>query len=172
MRKVGYLLLSVALLVTVGQVVHFSSALPDPVASHFNLSGEPNGWASRNTFIAIHLAVQLATVAMLVVAAEYGRLLPDSLFNMPNKGYWLHADRRDETLRYNGAILILVAGLTAIFLSGIFQLVYVANVRGDGVLPGYLFWPLFGGYLVSVLFPCGLALWKFGRLPKDALTEV
>ena len=175
MRRIGYVLLLVATIVTIAQAVYFVPKLPDQVANHFNAHGVADGWTSRNTFLISHVCVQLIMATLLVGVAEYSRFLPDAIFNMPNKEYWLHEDRRDQTLLYNGAILILIAGATAIFLAGIFQLIYMANLgAGDANpggldardLPGHLFWPLLGGYFAIVFYLCGLALWKFGQVPS------
>ena len=166
MRRVGLGLLVVAAIATIAQVLWFSTKLPDPVASHFGPNGQPDAWMSRTGFLAMLVLLQVGMAGFMLAIAYGMKWIPASLLNMPNKEYWLHPDRRDESLRKNGSMLILISGLTGIFLAVIDQLICETNVRANGPLPqGVLFLAL-GLYLVAVIGVAGYGLWSF-RMPTD-----
>lgn len=171
MRRIGLGLLFVAAVVTVGQLVWFGGELPDPVASHFGLDGQPDSWVSRTSFLAMHGLVQIGTTGFMLATAYGMKWIPESLLNMPNKEYWLHADRREQSLRKNGSMLILIAGLTALFMAFVFQLVCESNLQGNRPLStGALFWVL-GVYLFAVIGVAVYALWTF-RMPDAGVKDV
>jgi uncharacterized membrane protein len=78
-------------------VVYYYPQLPDRVACHFGLGGNPDGWSSKTTFLGTYLiAVGVCSLLMLVVA--YGLpYIPVSLVNLPNKDYWFSPERKWET---------------------------------------------------------------------------
>ncbi len=71
--------------------------LPGRVAVHFGLSGEPNGWSTPSQFLMM-IAVMLAVLGALFVASGWLEHVPDRFINLPNKAYWLAADRRGPAL--------------------------------------------------------------------------
>lgn len=174
MRLVGYALILVAVVLTAWQVVWLGPDLPDTVASHFDRNGQPDGFMSRFSFLAIHVGLQVFTIGMMLGCAMGMRWIPDSLLNIPNKDYWLHEDRRANTLAVNSALLVFVAGLTGVFVSGLFQLSYVANVEDGGQLRmgavGGAVGILLGGFLFLILGVVVFTYWRF-RLPKDGLAD-
>ena len=97
--------------------------------------------------------------------------IPTSLLNMPNKEYWLHPDRRDESLRKNGSMLILIAGLTGVFLTVVDQLICQNNVGGNGPLPTGILYLMLGCYLLVVVGISVYALWSF-RMPQHHDTDI
>ena len=152
MRRVGYSLLLAVGILTLVQVWMCSPNLPKRVASHFGPNGEADSWMPKTSFIGLHVGLQAACAALLVAIARFGSYLPDSLLNMPHKDYWLHPDRRHETLEYTEALLTCIAGLTAVFLAGVFHLVYQANVDGTNRLNTKWFLPLLLAYMVLMIW--------------------
>lgn len=98
--------------------------LPDPVATHFDGGGAPNGWSSKAAFAGLSLAI-LALLNLVYVA------LP----------HWIartHADLRGRLLWFGVMALAFMLVISA--------LVVRANQGGEPHLPGEIVWPLLGGY--------------------------
>ena len=91
--------LALALLygVLVALVAEAYPRLPERVASHFSLGGEPDGWMSRPSYAA-SILLGAAMVAIVCAGALYiARYLPVTSVNIPNRAYWLAPERRRET---------------------------------------------------------------------------
>jgi uncharacterized membrane protein len=89
--------------------------LPDPVPTHFDLSGHPNGWLPK---AAAAWGMPLFALALWAIVRFVARLLPAG-------------DRR----RLTESALALVAMLTAVFVSGVHvTILYAAAVPGTSVL--------------------------------------
>lgn len=123
--------------------------LPERVASHFDLNGQPDGWSSRDGWAVTYI------VLVAVMAAIFGGLvylmprLPDKSLNIPNRDYWLAPERRADTWRRLGEALLVMGGVTTLFDVGIMHMTVMAN-RSDGGQLGAFFWLLFGGYMAFV----------------------
>lgn len=160
---------AVAVLLLVGaviaQVAHYYAKLPDPMASHFGFDGFPDGWSSRATFFTIYLGALLPTAGALFALAVLLTRLPDRAINLPNKGYWLSAERRGGTLGYvQGAIGWCSVGVFLFMLLGT-QLVIRANLAGGGRLEsGKLGWLLGLFACWVVLTPARIYL-RLSRIP-------
>lgn len=151
MRLIGFAMLFVAVVVTLWQVVWLGGSLPDPVASHFDAGGNPDGTMSRSGFLAMHCGLQIAMAAMMLGIAYGMKWMPDSLINLPHKEYWLHEDRRKQTLSENASMMVFIAGITALFLACVFQLVYAANIQMAAKLPTAWMGICLGVYLVVII---------------------
>lgn len=149
----------------VAQIAHYYPLLPDPMASHFGLDGAPDGWSSRAVFFVIDAACLLLTAGALFVLAGLLKRLPDRAINLPNRDYWLSAERRAGTLEYlQGMIGWCAVGVLLVLLLGT-QLVIRANLAAGGRLEsGRLGWvlALFGFWIV--LMPVRAYL-RLSRLP-------
>ena len=111
----------------VAQLVIEYPKLPAYVASHFDGAGRANGWMERKSFA---VGVAGLTGFMLLVFGGLALALPrfpNSLINLPNKDYWLSAERRADTLRYMGNWLLWQGFLTLGMLGLVFEAVYRAN---------------------------------------------
>ncbi len=88
------------LFVCLGQAAYYYPLRPDRVASHFGVSGRPDAWASKESFMKIYLvAVGFITVLFSGIGCVLRRT-SDSLINLPNKDYWLSPERREETMDF------------------------------------------------------------------------
>jgi uncharacterized membrane protein len=79
--------------------------LPARMASHFGANGVPNNWQSKEAFF---FGMAGALSISFVVSFLLPRLinaLPVNLINLPNKEYWLAAERREGTSRYMSAMM-------------------------------------------------------------------
>ena len=74
--------------------------LPERMASHFGPHGEVTNWQSKEQFfMTMVVVVGVSFVAGFVVPLLIA-IMPASIINLPNKQYWLAAERRQETMRY------------------------------------------------------------------------
>ena len=106
------------------------SDLPALMASHFDFSGAPNGWMSKQAFLALMFVVSASSAVVAFFAPrQIAAKSPDRL-NLPNKSYWLAPERSADTFRY-------ITTQFAWFGCGIlFVLLYGANQALNANLPG------------------------------------
>ncbi len=68
------------------------------MASHFDGAGRPNGFQSRDGFVAFCALMLFMTLVVFGGLGAVFRKIPSKWFNLPNRDYWLAPERRDETL--------------------------------------------------------------------------
>jgi uncharacterized membrane protein len=81
----------------IGELAILWPRLPQRLATHFGIYGEPNGWSTPSQFLIMMAALLGIFVALFTMAGWLDRI-PDRFVNLPNKGYWLATDRRVATL--------------------------------------------------------------------------
>jgi serine/threonine-protein kinase len=96
-----------------------ASQLPERVATHFNGSGEPNGWMSRSANQMSMLIFGLVFPLFVVVFCFAARFLPAGLINLPDKDYWLAPERRGETFNYLVGHSLWFSRLAVCFVIGL-----------------------------------------------------
>jgi hypothetical protein len=134
--------------------------LPDRVATHFNLHGQPNGWMSRSAHLRFILILGLALPLFMAGVCFVARFLPANLINIPHRDYWLSVERRRNTLDYLFAHSLWLSCLTLAFVSGVHFLVVQANNQMPRQLSTPLTLALAGGFLA------GLAIWIWGLVRR------
>ncbi len=83
-----------------GYLVASSSQLPERVATHFDAHGQPNGWMSRDAHLRFMILFGLGFPMFVPVLVYASRFLPDQLFNLPHRDYWLGPAQRSQTMAY------------------------------------------------------------------------
>ena len=70
------------------------------MASHFGAAGLADGFMPRTAYLVLMLALTLAMPIAMVMTI--GSLLrkPGARINLPNRDYWLDADRRADTVAF------------------------------------------------------------------------
>lgn len=138
--------------------------LPDTVASHFDGSGEPDGWSSKRLFFGIYAG----TVALMAVI--FGGIgvglprLPVGRISMPNRNYWLAPERRQETYAALSSRCLWFGVANLVLLILVFHLVFRFNL-GDGRAMGTSFWVLFSAFMA---FTVGWVVELLVRFRKPA----
>jgi hypothetical protein len=104
-----------------------SASLPDIAATHFNVRGEPNAMASRNSYRGF-MAVLIIGIPLVLAGlpAVIGRRWPQ-LLNIPNREYWMAPERAAATLASVRARTALLAVATIVLQCFVHTLVMGAN---------------------------------------------
>jgi uncharacterized membrane protein len=127
--------------------------LPERVATHFGVGGEPNGWMNRSTHLIFVGAVGVGLPLLSIVIALVIRLIPARFVNLPHREYWLSPERRSQTCIYVSQQMLWLGCLEVLFFAGIQYLTIQANSTTPTHLPMDMFLTMVGGFLVAV------ALW-------------
>ena len=160
-------ILVVLTIVSVVQHAWYWPQLPDRVATHWGIDGQPNDWMTRTAATLTLCGLQIGVPLFLVAVTSLASRLPDSMINIPNRDYWLHSDRRSATLFWMNQMLAWIAVLTSLFMIGIGHLTFVANKTGSGLHVGF-FVAALGAYLACVFSIAGSSLFHF-RLPRSTV---
>ncbi len=102
--------------------------LPDVVASHFSASGVANGWMPRDTHVLLAQGLFIFLTAMFCFMGWMMSRVPAKWVNLPNKDYWLSAEREADTRRHLSGWAHAFGAVVNLFLIFAFHLVYRANL--------------------------------------------
>ncbi len=160
-QKFFLLLTTVSLL----QMLHFWPLMPDTMASHFDRSGQANGWASKTFFFVFYAGlIALFLIIFRVLPGQFKRF-PDGLINLPNKDFWLALERREATFAVIEKQMTLFGNVTMVLIIGAMQLVFQANRAGAHRVSGEAMWMMLGTYIfLSIVWTINFVL-KF-RKPR------
>lgn len=149
MNRLPFYLMGFALLLALGQAIHYFPLLPDRVGSHFDAAGTPNGWMSKEWFFGIHFGVLVLLITVFSGIPWLVGILPRQMINLPNRDYWLADERIEATRTRIRTMLGGYGAATSLFLVGVFQLALMANLERDGKMAA--------PYLLGLLIPYLLA---------------
>ena len=164
-RHLTLLLPVVAALIFVVTHFRWSGELPERVATHFDASGQPNGWMSRSGHGRFILGVGLGTAGFIMILCHAIRFFPPSLLNVPNSAYWRspgHFPEACQKIAVWGNVF--AAGLLA-FFTALNGQVTLANRKTPPVLDGSLLGWSVGGF---VLLTIGMGVFLVYRFAKPA----
>jgi hypothetical protein len=139
------------------------SRLPDRIATHFQFSGEPDGWASRTGYASTILVGAAFTGIVTAGAFALPTRFPDSMINLPNKEYWLAEGRRERTLNRLVTLGLCIACLTVALFIGMHVLVVRANAQNPARLPGAETGVLIVVYTIGLMTALIMGLLGFSR---------
>jgi uncharacterized membrane protein len=150
-KKIGFVW-GLIFLTTLVYLSFIESSLPDRLAVHFDIAGNPNGFQTKSVFISTFYCFTFLMNGLFFSLFWLLDRLPTQLINIPWKDYWFATDERKvvafEKLRS-------VMGLTGIFVCTSFlfmvQVIYQANTSNP-----LLYVPINGGVfailILSVFF--------------------
>jgi uncharacterized membrane protein len=104
------------------QIWWFYPKLPAIVASHYNAAGIANGWMAKASFARFDVLVVTLMAGLFFVFPWMLGKIPASLWNLPNKDFWLADARRAETVRFMQGRLAVFGVAVQCVLLAIFQL--------------------------------------------------
>lgn len=111
------------------QYAYYAPRLPEVLASHFAGNGAVNGWQSKAAFFSIELAVVVLAAVVGFGVPRMIAAMPISLINLPNKEFWMSAERRDGTVSYIGMWSAWFGCALLAFLLFVMELAFRANLR-------------------------------------------
>jgi len=116
MRKISLIVFVILLLLCITHAVYYYPLLPDRVASHFGVSGRPDAWSGKETFMQIYLIVVAFIAVLFPGIGIVLRKAPTSLINLPNKDYWLSPERKQETVAVLSRQFLWFGSATLLFM--------------------------------------------------------
>lgn len=147
----------------IGQLAYFYPQLPEKVASHFNASGQPDNWSSRNSFVIFTAIFGLFAAGFPVLVMFLIENAPFSLLNLPNKEYWLAEERRESSLAMiRQRFEWLSVGMLAL-INAVIYMTMQANIYKQPISPNILF--LIIGFFAFVVIWIISFVMKF-RIPS------
>ena len=136
MRKFPMVLFGALLVAAAWRVSLLAGSLPAMVAVHFNAAGRADGFTSREDCRQFMRAFTLgAPVFVVLVTALLPRLIPHSMINIPNRGYWLAPERADDTVDFLSAQGIWFGCILLVFLAFVDELLVRANAATPPAFP-------------------------------------
>lgn len=133
----------------VAQCVYYYPNLPEKMASHFNASGEPDGFMSKQGYFGLLGGILGLLILEFTFLPWIIGKMPKQLINMPNKEFWFAEERRAETLNIIRQYFeVFSAALLALFI-GINQLAIRANLTGENLSSQS--WLILGAFLIFVI---------------------
>ena len=124
--------------------------LPEIIASHFNAAGEANDFMSKQNFVIFEAIILFLIIFEFTLLPLFLRKMPDSLINIPNKKYWLSAERRETTfLVIKKYFEWFSVALLCMFIA-VNQLVFQANLTRQN-LSGTITLLILGAFLLFTI---------------------
>jgi len=123
--------------------------LPERVATHFDGSGQPDGWMSRTEHLRFMAVFGVAFPLFVPVIVYAIRFLPDRLLNLPNRDRWLAPGRRAETMAYLFWHSLWFSSMAVCFVIGIHYSIIQANRLAQARLSTPLVLTLAGCFVAS-----------------------
>lgn len=164
MRRLDLRILLILIILCVVQAAYYYPRLPSSVASHFNVSGQPDSWSSKDSFVLTNIATIAGISIICLGIASLLRRIPISWINLPNKDYWLAPERKDDTLSTLSMQFGWLACATVALFIAMFQLTILANLSTDKTL-GNTSWLFIGLYLAFTAIWIVRLLRRFARVP-------
>jgi uncharacterized membrane protein len=151
MKKLPFYIYVFLLGIAASQAIYYYFIMPDWMASHFAGSGKADNWMSKNSFYIFEICVFLLMSGIFLVMPWAFEKFKLKKMNLPNREYWLSPERIDEVYSYFRESFCWYGVAHLIFLIGVMQLVFNANIDPNPVLNNGIFLTLLGIYLVFSL---------------------
>ncbi|MCZ7556028.1 MAG: DUF1648 domain-containing protein [Bacteroidia bacterium] len=158
--------LNVSLLILAAMLsVWFYPQLPERLASHFNASGEADGWMTKDGFFLFYGLLLLLMFGMFAGITWMVRRFPVSMVNIPHREYWLAPERREEAYAVLQRNMHRMSAATLLFMNAMLLISFRANFKQPPSLGSE-------AWILMLLFLAGLAvlivrLYQDFRLPRN-----
>jgi uncharacterized membrane protein len=119
-KKVSFLIFLGLCLLCLFQAWYYYPLLPDHVASHFGPTGHPDAWTTKVSFFHFCLIVIAGLALLFSLIGLLMAKIPVQLMSLPNKDYWMAAERRQATLDELSFAFFWFASATMILLLDMF----------------------------------------------------
>ena len=149
--------------VAVAQSIYFYPQMPEVMASHFSGGGTPDGWMTRDLFIAFYLGMVALIIVIFILIPKF----PNQLRNIPNRNYWMEEERKADTMDYIDKAALRMGIATMALMVFVMQYAFEANLKQEPRLSGDVGWAL-------VLYFLFLGVWlvkflkRFWTIPDQS----
>jgi uncharacterized membrane protein len=126
-RSVALKILALLFVVAVAQAAFYVGKLPDRVATHFDVKGNPDGWSGKRAAVLMMFGFQCGMPLFMLAMGHLASRMPESMLNIPDKEYWMHPDRKPYALQVSADYLAWIAVLVAAFIAVLNHLTFLAN---------------------------------------------
>ena len=130
-----FILISLTLLAIAQAILNYQE-LPEVVASHFDASGDADGWMARDAFVILDIAIVLINAAVFFGIQAMLPRISTAYINVPNREYWLAAERKSESLNRLSMHVLWFGNATVLFLVVLFHQIYQLNIENQSTLDG------------------------------------
>jgi uncharacterized membrane protein len=138
--------------------------LPDRVASHFGMDGEPNGWMDRGGYLLLMGISGLVLASLAPLLAFLTPRLPRNMVNIPHREYWLAPNNVQATTEYLSGFALRIGWLGLLLMLGLHLLVVQANQQQPVRLSSAGLWTLMALFLTGVLASTIALVLRFSRV--------
>ena len=164
-NKFQLLIFIILSLIFICSLFYYYFLLPDIVASHFNLSGEANGWTSKESFLIIMLFIFLIFSGIIFLSLYLIPKMPQSMISIPNKEFYLSNEHKEETFKIINSFMLLICNLTIILLIIGNFFVFNINLGTLKKLPVFFDYAVIL-YVLSLLVIILRIYFKFRKIPQ------
>jgi uncharacterized membrane protein len=169
--NLALLVIVVLLIAAALQLMHYYPLMPNPMARHFGMGMEADGWSPKQSFFTTYALVEVGMLIVLLVPIFLQRRIPVSMINMPNREYWFAPERHEQTWIQVSAFALWMSALMLAFLIVVAEATFRANLADTAVprLDTGFFWAL-GAYLAAVAVITLRFYRRFLKIPRDPNT--
>ena len=108
--------------------------LPERIASHFGVGGQPNGWMSNSAFAATMVGTDTLLFVTFLFSSRLLRVCPTSLVSLPNRDYWLSPENRPRMEGILDRLMMEYGVVMFLFMLVLGVLVLQANLTEPALL--------------------------------------
>lgn len=150
-----------------GYFASYYGRLPQVVAAHFNVRGEPNGWESKPVFFAVFFGALMIAVSLTFGIPLIIRATPTERINLPHKERWLGPAFREATLNFLSSWFEWFGCGLLVLLLLTFKYTMQANLNPADPPESTRIWFYLCGFgIFSLVWVARIRL-HFGRVPPD-----
>lgn len=128
-----------------------TSLLPPRMATHFDASGQPNGWMNRSSAVIFQGVIGLMLPLFIALIFCIIGFLPMRMINFPNRDFWFASERREETSSYLSRQGLWLASLLVLLQGLVWYQLIEANVESMPHLSASVFFSIFAVYGVAMI---------------------
>ena len=127
--RIGRILFVGVLVLCLFEMARLWTISPLQMAAHFNALGEPDRFVPKSEFFWGQVQTLFVVVLVSLPLQVLFLVIPPNWINMPNREYWLAAERKEETLgRLSDFGSMLFAVILLALLAG-FEIATYANLQ-------------------------------------------
>ncbi|HMD13194.1 MAG TPA: DUF1648 domain-containing protein, partial [Bacteroidota bacterium] len=133
------------------ETVRLWGIAPAQMASHFDISGNPDSFTTKAQFFGFELQTMLVVVGLGVLTQVFVLIAPVEWVNMPHREYWLAPEHREQTVDRLSSFAAILFGIVLLGVQAGFELAVSANLNQPIVFNGQLMFMVIAGFFVITL---------------------